>query len=110
MRTRVCSVSGCGAVACRRCSVCKTLYCSLQCQSADWADHLILCQPLPPLQWVSLLSTEREDQQTVIYPGAIISSELPLRPPERNKLYQISPVEHFESCLKFSVRIVGEVR
>ena len=52
-------------VASWRCSVCKTLYCSLQCQSAEWEDHIILCQPLPPLLWVSLLSTEREDQQTV---------------------------------------------
>ena len=104
MRSGPCSV--CGKVARRRCSVCKTVYCSRQCQTEDWRDHISLCQPLPALHWVS----ERGDQQPVTYPEAIISRELPARSPDKDKLYRVFPLDNFESCQQFSVKIVGEVR
>ena len=55
-RRLVCAVPDCAKVARCRCSVCKVLYCSPDCQAQHWPDHKIFCLPVPALQWPRLVS------------------------------------------------------
>ena len=116
---RQCSVDGCSKAGTGRCSVCKTLYCSTQCQTADWQDHIAFCEYLPPLEWISPrtsrqneASPERTTGQNspINYKEAVTSPDVAISTIERNKLYEISQMEHFESLSEFSVRLTVEVR
>ena len=107
---RQCSVDGCSKAGTGRCSVCKTVYCSTQCQTADWPDHIAFCEYLPPLEWISPrtsrqneASPERTTGQNspINYKEAVTSPDVAISTIERNKLYEIS---------EFSVRLTVEVR
>ena len=42
----------CSKLGVARCVICKTWYCSAQCQAAHWSCHWRECLPLPDLEWL----------------------------------------------------------
>ena len=108
MDSSVCSVPGCVEGGRGRCSVCRTWYCSLECQTRDWASHKQTC-PLPPplLEWTEPPAVTQKHTQPL---PAIVCSEMAIKRPEEEKLYEIIPLEYFESLAKFSIRLRGQVR
>ena len=133
LRMKPCSVAGCSETGRVRCSICKVWYCSLQCQQQDWPAHRRFCVKPPPLEWPSGPAPLRnsitrtgpmegggkekslEEEKVTLeipnfeYKEAVICSEMAVKNPEKNKRYEILPVEYFESPSEFSVRLEVEV-
>ena len=98
----VCSLPSCDRAAAGRCPSCQTVYCSNQCQHQDWAAHRHHYPQPPPLQ--------RFPPTHLPVKVAKLSKELPSQMLEKKKLYEVLPVEHFESPSDFTIRLKFEVK
>jgi hypothetical protein len=68
-RRRQTACAACGEAAALKCARCRTVYCSRECQRADWAAHRKLCEQASTIKRAqprSVVDAQGQDQQSAV--------------------------------------------